>query len=275
MTSRTSPYGRVIAWAVIAFVALGCSAVYAQIVVSDPATRIKNAVIAGLKSQVVDTLTEQARKIRRMARRLSVFTDLAKYAVPDPTRWRSYRYQDVNLYANRYIEALNFGDAEGAAYADVARSRSPIEKDLMALEDLSPEAAAVIAAQLATLDLADSTIITGTDQNGRLRPQGKREMRAIDALERDVVDPSQTQSATAVLDKISASVLLETRQKQSRLQFLSAMVEQLLVDNKRARDTEAALMNMQLRRLQAVPGGEGGGGFLSGAGDDLRRWRQP
>jgi hypothetical protein len=275
MISRTSPYRRVIAWAVIAFVALGCSAAYAQIVVSDPATRIKNAVIAGLKNQVVDTLADQARKIRRMARRLSVFTDLAKYAVPDPTRWRSYRYQDVNLYANPYVEALNFGDAQGAGYADVARSRSAIENELMALEDLSPEAAAVIAAQLATLDLADSTIITGTDQNGRLRPQGKREMRAIDALERAVVDPSQTQSATAVLDKISASVLLETRQKQSRLQFLSAMVEQLLVDNKRARDTEAALMNMQLRRLLAAPDGEGGGGFLSGAGDDLRRWRQP
>ena len=274
MTRRLIPYRRAVACVVIAIAALGSTAAYAQIVVSDPATRIKNAVIASLKSQIGDTLAEQARKIRRMARRLSVFTDLTKYAVPDPTRWRSYRYQDVNLYANPYVEALNFGDAEGAAYADVARQRSLIENDLMGLDDLSPDAAAVIAAQLATLDLADSTIITGTDQNGRLRPQGKLQMRAIDALERVVVDPSQTQSATAVLDKISASVLIETRQKQSRLQFMSALVEQLLVDNKRARDTEAALMNMQLRRLLAAPGGAGGG-FLSGAGDDLRRWRQP
>jgi hypothetical protein len=209
-----------------------------------------------------------------MARRLSVFTDLAKYAVPEPTRWRSYRYQDVNLYANPYVEALNFGDPEGAAYAGVTRARSAIESDLSELAVLSPDAASAIAAQLATLDLADSTLITGTDQNGRLRPQGKREMRAIDALEREVVDGSQAQSATAVLDKISAAVLIETRQKQSRLQFLSALVEQLLVENKRARDTEAAVMNMQLRRLLNVPG-EGGGGFLSGAGDDLRRWRQP
>jgi hypothetical protein len=124
------------------------------------------------------------------------------------------------------------------------------------------------------LDLADSTIITGTDQNGRLRPQGKREMRAIDALETDVVDPSQTQSATAILDKISAAVLIEARQKQSRLQFLTALVEQLIVDNKRTRDTEAAAMNMQLGRLRSIDD-EGGGGFLAGAGDALRTWRQP
>ncbi len=274
MTTRSNLYRRAFVSAMVAFVAIGWGAAHAQIVVSDPATTIKNVVTAGLKSQIVETLTDQARKIRRMARRLSVFTDLTKYAVPEPTRWRSYRYQDVNLYANPYVEALNFGDADGAAYVDVARPRSPIETELAELADLSPEAASVIAAQLATLDLADSTIIVGTDLNGRLRPQGKREMRAIDALERDVVDPSQAQSATAVLDKISASVLIETRQKQSRLQFLSALVEQLLVDNKRARDTEAALMNMQLRRLLTSPGGEGGG-FLSGAGDDLRRWRQP
>jgi hypothetical protein len=157
------------------------------------------------------------------------------------------------------------------AYADVARLRSAIGRELSALP---PAAAAAIAAQLATLDLADSTIITGTDQNGRLRPQGKREMRAIDALEGDVVDPSQMQSATAVLDKISAAVLIEARQKQSRLQFLTALVEQLIVDNKRTRDTEAAAMNMQLGRLRSIDD-EGGGGFLAGAGDALRTWRQP
>ena len=64
----------------------------------------------------------------------------------------------------------------------------------------------------------------------------------------DVIDPSEAQSATAVLDKISGAVLLETRQKQARLQYLTSIVEQLVIDNKRARDTEAAVLNMQLRR---------------------------
>lgn len=245
-------------------------------VITDPGTTAQNVITAVLKSQLVETLTEQGRRIRRMARRLSAFADLNRFAVADPPRWRSYRYQDVSLYANAYSEALNFGDSEGAAYAEVARTRASIEAQLSDLRRRSPAAADAIAAQLATLDLADSTIITGTDQNGRLRPQGKREMRAIDALERDVTDPSGTQSAAAVLDKISAAVLIEARQKQSRLQFLSALVEQLAVDNKRARDTEAAVMNMQLGRLRLTADcGEGCFGFLTGAANDLRRWRQP
>lgn len=244
-------------------------------VITDPATTARNAITAVLKSQIVDTLTEQSRHLRRMARRLSVSTTLNKYVVVEPEvpRWRVYRYQDVNLYANPYNEALNHGDPEGTAYAEVSRARSFRESELAALA-VGSSAAAAIRAQLATLDLADSTIITGTDQNGRLRPGSKREMLATAELERDVVDPSQTQSATAVLDKISAAVLIETRQKQSRLQFLTALVEQLIVDNKRARDTEAAVMNMQLRRL-TNDAGEGAGGFLTGAGNEWRRWRQP
>lgn len=264
---------RSIALVAITLVGIGGGFAGAQIVVSDPATTIKNAAIAVLKSEVVDVLTNQATRLRKMAKRLSLATNLDKYAVPEPPRWRVYRYQDTNLYANPYNEALNGGDHEGAAYAEIARERSVPGLELAGLAELAPEAESAIAAQLATLDLADSTIIAGTDQNGRLRASGKREMRAIDALERDVIDPSGTQSATAVLDKISGAVLIETRQKQARLQFLSALVEQLLVDNKRARDTEAAVMNMQLRRFLNVPAE--GGGFLSGASNDLRTWRQP
>lgn len=255
---------------VLVIVFSGLSSAWA-FVVTDPATTARNAVTAVLKSQLLDTLTEQGRRLRRMARRLSVLTSLDKYAVPEVPRWRVYRYQNVHLYANPYSEALNYGDPDGIAYAEVTRKRFAVGSELSALP---PTAAAAVAAQLATLDLADSTIIVGTDQNGRLRPQGKREMRAIDALELDVVDPSQTQSATAVLDKISAAVLIEARQKQSRLQFLTALVEQLIVDNKRARDTEAAVMNMQLGRLRTIDD-EGGGGFLAGAANDLRTWRQP
>ncbi|MGE0705099.1 MAG: hypothetical protein AB7P22_14300 [Vicinamibacterales bacterium] len=240
-------------------------------IVTDPATTARNAATAVLKSQLVQTLTAQGRSLRRMARRLSELTGLSKYAVPDVPRWRVYRFQDIHLYANPYSEALNYGDADGTAYMAVARTRSTVGPEV---SGLPPTAVSAIAAQLATLDLADSTLITGTDQNGRLRPQGKREMTAIDELERDVTDPSTDQSATAVLDKIGAAVFIETRQKQSRLQFLTALVEQLIVDNKRTRDTEAAAMNMQLGRLRQDDEG-GTSPFLAGAGDALRTWRQP
>jgi hypothetical protein len=207
-----------------------------------------------------------------MARRLSVFTELTKYAVPDPTRWRTYRYQDLNLYANPYVEALNVGDPDGLAYDAIARRRSPVDPALIDFgEDGAAEAS--IGAALATLDLADSTLRTGTDQNGRLRSSGKREMRAVDALERDAVDPSPTQSATAVLDKVAAAVLLENRNRQARVQFISAIVEQLLVANKRERDTDAAAMNMQLGRLRDGRSAEFS--LIAGSGDDLRTWKQP
>ena len=57
------------------------------------------------------------------------------------------------------------------------------------------------------------------------------------------------------------------------MEFLAAIVEQLLVDNKRARDAEAAAMNMQFGRLR--DGRRAGLGLLAGAGDDLRSWKQP
>ena len=245
-------------------------------VVTDPATTAKNILTAVLKSQMVDTLTEQGRQLRRMARRLSAFADLNRYLVPDVPRWRAYRYQDVTLYSVAYAEALNLGDPDGAAYTGISRTRSAADAELSALRGEATAAAEALAAQLATLDLADSTMMLATDANGRLRSQGKHEMRAVDALERDIVDPSLTQGTAAVLDKLSTAVLIEASQKQSRLQFLTAILEQLAVDNKRARDSDVAAMNMHLGRLRrAAECAVGCPGFVSGAATDLRAWRQP
>ena len=100
-----------------------------------------------------------------------------------------------------------------------------------------------------------------------------RELPAIDALEAQVIDPSDEQSATAVLDKISGAVLIGARQRQARSQLLAAFVEQLLVDSKRDRDADAAAMNMQIvtwRDRRAA-----NEAFVAGTGDALRTWRQP
>ncbi len=94
--------------------------------------------------------------------------------------------------------------------------------------------------------------MVGTHQTGALRLNGRRELAAIDALERHVIDPSDEQSATAVLDKISGAVLVETRQKQTRLQLLAAVAEQLLVENKRSRDTETDHRRALARRIDRI-----------------------
>ena len=52
---------------------------------------------------------------------------------------------------------------------------------------------------------------------GLLRYNGRSELAAIEALEGHVIDPSQTQSTTAVLDKISGAALIGARQQQARI----------------------------------------------------------
>jgi hypothetical protein len=173
-------------------------------------------------------------------------------------------------YGHGYLGALTYGDPTGDQFASVSRSRVSADD---AVSGLSPAARERIERALATLDLADSTIIAGTDQAGQLRDNGHREAAAIDELERQVTDPSPDQSATAIVEKLSGAALVEARQKQARLQLLTAVLEQLLVDNKRSRDTEAAVLNMRLEHLRAI--GDEGGGFVTGASEDLRTWRQP
>lgn len=265
---------RRITFAVVAVMAIGLgSAAWAQIAVTDPATTGRNAMIAMLRNQIVDAVRAQQERLSSMARRLSAHTNLGKYASPDaPASSTDADVQPLE-YAESYRMALRYGDAAGRAYGYVARDR---QEAADALARLSPAARDAVTRELATLDAADSAIILGTHQAGSLRALGQQELAALNALEADVIDPSEDQGATAVLDKISAAGLLETRQKQARLQYLSSLVEQLVIDNKRARDTEAAVLNMQLRRLLAGHGGEEGGtGMLDGAGNDLRMWRQP
>jgi hypothetical protein len=213
---------------------------------------------------------EQHGQLRRMAQRLSLFTNLTKYVLGDPPRWRTHGGEEF-VFSSAYNDALIFGDARGAAYLDLAH---PLVTGISRLNGLSPAARRALLARLATVDLADAASIAGTHDTGQLRFNGRRqELQAINALETHVVDPSNEQSATAVLDKISGGVLIGARQRQARVQLLAAVVEQLLVDSKRARDTDASVLNMQLvtwRDRRAA-----NEALAVGTGDALRTWRQP
>ena len=258
----------------LALLSAGVAYVGAQFVVSDPWTTGQDTTIAIFKDLLLQVLTNESDQLRQMAKRLSAWTSLIPFWLPDAPAWRIHVFfGDQFLYANPYTAALNYGDPGGTAYEGVARDRQQPGAELTALAASAPDAYAAVVSALATLDLADSTIIAGTDQTGQLRFNGRQESDAIDALDADVIDPSSDQSATAVLDKISGAELLAARQRQARLQFLTAMVEQLLVDNKRDRDTEAAVMNMQFGRLRS--GSAGSQSLIAGAADDLRAWRQP
>lgn len=255
--------------AALLLICLAGSSVSAQLVVNDPAVTARNAITAIVKEYLLNVQSEQHRKLRRMARRLSMHTNLDKYALPDPPRWRTHGGD--YLFAGPYNDALIFGDTAGAAYVELTHR-------LLAAADglarLPAHARRSVLARLATIELTDAAAIAATHDTGQLRFNGrKKELPAIDELEAHVIDPSNEQSATAVLDKISGAGLIAARQRQARGQFLAGIVEQLLIESKRARDTEAAAMNMQLVTWR--DGRAANEAFVAGSADALMTWRQP
>ena len=255
--------------AALPLIYLATSPASAQLVINDPAVTARNAITATVKEYLLNVQQEQHAKLRRMARRLSAHTNLDKYALPDPPRWRTHGGD--YLFAGPYNDALIFGDAGGAAYVELTHR---LLSAAQGLSRLPADARRSLLARLATIELTDAAAIAATHDSGQLRLNGRRrELQAIDALETHVIDPSNEQSATAVLDKISGAVVIAARQRQARAQLLAGIVEQLLVEGKRARDSEAAAMNMRLVTWR--DGRAANDAFVAGSADALQAWRQP
>lgn len=241
----------------------------AQVTVHDPANTARNTVTSIYQQYLIEVERLQHAKLWAMARRLSAFANLRRYALAEVPRWRVHGGD--YLYAVGVGDALSFGDPRGAAYLAVSH---PVLNARATMGRLSAPAQRELASRLATLEAADAVAVSGLNDTGALRLFGRRqELPAIDALESQVLDPSLEQSATAVLDKISGAVLLGARQRQARSQLLAAFVEQLLVESKRARDADATAMNMQFRTWR--DGQTANAAFVAGTGDALRTWRQP
>jgi hypothetical protein len=256
----------------LGIVVLASRPLAAQVVVTDPAVTLRNSITAILQEYLVETEQAQHSQLRRWAQRLSMFTDLRKYALPDPPLWRIHDFEnpDLFLFARAYHAALNYGDARGDAYLAVSH---PVVPTSALLEWRDAASRRALLARLASIEATDAAAIAATDQSGRSRFNGRRELAAIAALEADVVDPSQEQSVTAVLDKISGAMLMGARQRQTRTQLLASVLEQLVVESKRARDTDAVAMNLQLVTWR--DGRAANAAFVAGTGDALRTWRQP
>ena len=249
--------------------AAGTAPTSAQFTVFDAATTARNQTTAALKELLYRLQVQQHDKLLEMARRLSALTNLGKYRLDDVPQWRTHSTSDA-LFALGYLDALTFGDPAGAAYNRLvaAVQRSP------RLYSLPPSARRLLTSRLANVDLADAAATAGIQASGRSRKDGQRnEIQAIDALERDVIDPSLAQSTTAVLDKISGAGLIAARQRQERIQLLTSVLEQLLAEGKLTRDAEASALNMQLTRWR--DGRAANDAFVAGSSDALSTWRQP
>lgn len=244
----------------------------AQFAVVDPANVARNAVTAALTEYLVDTQRLQREQLGRMARRLSLVTSLTKFALPGAPAWRIHDFEDprVSALARDLRAALNYGDRAGRALLAVSHD---VQVAAGLLNGLSPGAARAVTSRLATLEVAAAAMITATHQTGETRLNGRRELAAVAALEGDVVNASDEQSATAVLEKISGAALIGGRQRQARVQLLASLLEELLISTKRTRDADAAALNMQLTTWR--DGAAANQAFGAGTGDALRTWRQP
>lgn len=244
----------------------------AQFAVVDPANVARNAVTAVLKEYLVNTQQIQREQLQRMARRLSRVTSLTKYALPGAPLWRIHDFQDptVSAIARDFRAALNYGDRAGRALLAVSHD---VQAVAGLLNGLSPSASRAVRSRLATLDAAAASMIAASHQSGETRLNGRQELAAVEALEGHVIDPSDEQSATAVLEKINGAGLIAGRQRQARVQLLASLLEELLISTKRTRDADAAALNMQLTTWR--DGATANQAFVAGTGDALRTWRQP
>lgn len=74
--------------------------------------------VSEIRELLLNTQREQHEQRRQMAQRLSAHTNLDKYAVVDPPRWRTHGGEEF-LFSQAYNDALIFGDAQGTAYMDL------------------------------------------------------------------------------------------------------------------------------------------------------------
>lgn len=250
---------------------------HAQIAVTDVLAFVKHVALVLLQIETQAVRQDQAERVYKMSLRLSTWTSLLKYAIDreDQPEWRIHCWFEGcgNLYANDYLHALTYGDADGAGYDHVTTPRQPAGG---ILDGLSDEAAASVRADLALIDLADSAIIRGTHETGRIRFASRDEAEAIIALDAIVTDDTVDDSLAASLDRVTAASMLEAQNKQTRAELEAATLEQLLVEQAWDRSGETAITNMRIRKLQADQGGEDRlPSMVDRATDALVGWRLP
>jgi hypothetical protein len=247
-------------------VAVAANPVGAQLAVIDPGNLVQTTLIALRMQQHYAELRAQYLTVLRMAQGLG---NMDRYRIPtiglsrhDPSRWE---------YGRPWIQALNSGDATGAAYLSTAL---PVLRPAVTPARLTATARQALERQYATIEITDSVAMMGGHQVALARGYHGQLQNAVQSLESDVLNGlARYHEMTAILDKIAAGELLGRRQDMLSNQLLSHALEQLLARGKRLRDTEAATINMQLVTWRDARGANEA--FVAGSGDALRTWRQP
>jgi hypothetical protein len=195
--------------------------------------------------------------------------DMAKrYGVWSPP-WSVHDLSGLQ-YAEPVLNALNIGDPSGRRYRDVV--------DLLDLpSDITSRMPAELRRRLgtayATVELADRIAARGIDEAGTLRVNSERVLEAIQIMEQDSASRiGEFHTETALLNKINAAAVLGLRLEAQTNQFLLDTLEQLLVDNKRKRDSEAKAINSTIHQWRY--GRDYGDSLFRRTSANLDNWRQ-
>jgi hypothetical protein len=173
--------------------------------------------------------------------------------------------------ASPVVSALNTGDPTGSGYRQVV---DPLDVPTDVLARMPADLQRRFADNYATIQLADSVAAMGIDQTGIVRANGNSLLQVLQSMEADAFSPAGTyQTQTALLDKINSASVLDLKVAEETNQFLSDAVEQLVVDNKRKRDSEAKLMNAAINQWRY--GAAYGQDLFSRTATNIDTWRLP
>jgi hypothetical protein len=232
---------------------------HAQFVVFDP------AVFGQAVNEVLNTLRQYTLLVQQ-ARRLPV--DMAnRYRALSPA-WPTHDLTGW-LFAQPILTALNSGDTTGARYRQVT-DLVDVPNDVLAR--MPAELRRRLGTAYATIELADSIATRAVDQAGLDRANGRQILQTIQSMDADafsVDDSYQTQ--TAILNKINTASVLGLRIGAQSNQFLMDALEQMLVENKRRRDTEAKAMDATIHQWRY--GQAYGADLFSRTAVNLDTWR--
>ena len=144
-------------------------------------------------------------------------------------------------YADPILTALNAGDSSGSRYRQVA---DLLDFPLDVLSRMPASLQRRLGTAYATIELADSIAARGVDQVGTVRANGRLILQTIQSMDADATSlDSAFHSQAALLNKINTASILGLRIGAQANQFQMDTLEQLLVDNKRRRDTDVKVMN--------------------------------
>ena len=201
----------------------------------------------------------------RMARRLSALTSLRRFSVTDVPRWRIHGSADFS-FVEGYLDALNYGDRSGAGVPRAGGTAGPDQPGLAQLTPAARRAVACAARNHGSCRRAFSSLEgTGPDRCECERtPRTRRDRRPRARRHRPVPRTEHDGGSGQDQRRSPAWGHGSDRRECSSCRRRSNSSS----ENKQLRDTDAAVMNMQL--VDVARRARSRRRVLAGAGDGLR-----